>query len=308
MQAHSDGVGLLDSATFHSPPEQIIEDQLDDQMAGIEGCVNGSVLSFFGPLVDQTEGLFRDAAEALVAAPGATTSKLVVVLETHGGYIEVVLRIAEILRHHFRRVEFIVPNYAMSAGTVLVMSGDAIHMDYFSVLGPIDPQERQGDGSLVPALGYLVQYERLIAKSDKGQLTTAELAFLIQKFDPAELYRYEQARELSNSLLKEWLATYKFKDWKETETQGKRVTKAMREARAAEIAADLNDPDKWHSHSRGISMEVLRRDLNLKIEDFGQNEELSRRIKVYCKLLRDYMIRLQHPAALHRRGGYVAFR
>lgn len=71
-----------------------------------------SVLSFFGPLVDRTEGLFRDAAEALVAAPGATTSKLVVVLETHGGYIEVVLRIAEILRYHFRRVEFIVPNYA----------------------------------------------------------------------------------------------------------------------------------------------------------------------------------------------------
>ena len=60
-------------------------------------------------------------------------------------------RIAETLRHHYDRVEFIVPNYAMSAGTVLVMSGDAIHMDYFSVLGPIDPQVRDETGRQLPA-------------------------------------------------------------------------------------------------------------------------------------------------------------
>ena len=34
------------------------------------------------------------------------------------------------------------------------MSGDAIFMDYFSVLGPIDPQLPKGD-TMVPALGYL---------------------------------------------------------------------------------------------------------------------------------------------------------
>src|SRR5579863_7668178 len=102
----------------------------------------------------------------------------------------------------------------MSAGTVLVMSGDAIHMDYYSLLGPIDPQlERAGSADLVPALGYLVQFERLIEKSRKGKLTTAELTFLVEKFDPAELYSYEQARELSIALLKEWLVRYKFKNW-----------------------------------------------------------------------------------------------
>ena len=52
-------------------------------------------------------------------------------------------------------------------------------------------------------------------------------------------------------------------------------------------------------------MEVLRRDLNLRIEDFGQNKELSDAIRVYCKLLRDYMIRLRHASVLHRRGNYV---
>ena len=52
-------------------------------------------------------------------------------------------------------------------------------------------------------------------------------------------------------------------------------------------------------------MEVLRRDLNLRIEDFGQDKELSDAIRVYCKLLRDYMIRLRHASVLHRRGNYV---
>lgn len=231
-----------------------------------------------------------------------------VILETDGGYIEVVQRIAEILRHHFDRIEFLVPNYAMSAGTVLVMSGDAIHMDYFSILGPIDPQVGGGRGVQIPALGYLVQHERLLKKADEGELNTAELAFLIEKFDPAELYRYEQARELSISLLKEWLVKYKFKDWTTTEDRGIPVTVAMKKRRAASIAAKLSNPAKWHSHSRGISMEVLRRDINLKIQDFGENHELRDRVRVYCKLLRDYMGRLGHPAALHRSGGYVPLR
>ena len=294
--------------TVHSPPERIIEAQLDEQVEGIEACVKGYMLSFFGSLLYGTEDVFRDATEALVSEQRIATDKLIVILETAGGYIEVVERIAKILRHHFKRIEFIIPNYAMSGGTVLAMCGDAIHMDYFSVLGPIDPQVSSASGELVPALGYLAQYERLIQKADEGALNTAELAFLVQKFDPAELYRYEQARELSISLLKEWLVDYKFRDWRQTETNGKSVTMTLKRRRAESIARKLNDSAKWHSHARGISMEVLRKDVNLKIEDFGEHEELSGRVRVYCKLLTDYMLRLRQMAALHRKGSYVQVR
>ena len=38
-------------------------------------------------------------------------------------------------------------------------------MDYYSVLGPIDPQVNRGEG-LVPALGYLKKYDELIEKSE----------------------------------------------------------------------------------------------------------------------------------------------
>ena len=291
--------------TVHAPPERIIEAQLDEHISSIEDCVEGYVLSFSGSLLNGAENMFRDATEALVAERRIETEKLVVILETGGGYIEVVERIAKTLRNHFKRVEFIIPNYAMSAGTVLAMCGDAIHMDYFSILGPIDPQVRTATGEQVPALGYLAQYERLLQKSNEGELSTAELAILVQKFDPAELYRYEQARELSISLLKEWLVEFKFKEWRKTETNRKPVTMTLKKRRAESIARKLNDTAKWHSHARGISMEVLRRDLNLKIEDFGEQEKLSDLIRVYYKLLTDYMLRLRQSAALHRKGSYV---
>ena len=110
---------------------------------------------------------------------------------------------------------------------------------------------------------------------------------------------------MSVSLLKEWLVRHKFKNWRTTETRGARVSDQMRKRRTQAIAKKLSDSGYWHSHGRGISMEVLRRDLNVRIEDFGEQPALSESIRLYGKLLRDYMSRLRHVAVLHRRGSYV---
>jgi hypothetical protein len=280
-----------------------VESQLDQCIEALEKEFDADCLAFTGGIIGGTDDIIRDALEARKSK----RQKLTVILETAGGYIEVVQRIAETLRRHYQQVEFCVPNFAMSAGTVLVMSGDAIHMDYYSVLGPIDPQVQRptAPDMMVPALGYLIQYERLIEKSRAGTLTTAEMAFLVEKFDPAELYRYEQSRELSITLLKQWLVKYKFKNWRKTRTRGRSVTNAMRTRRAAEIAKLLNKTEHWHSHGRGISMEVLRRDVRLEIEDFGSIPTLSEKIREYNRLLVDYMMRRSHRAVLHWLGHYV---
>jgi len=283
---------------------RIIEGQLDEHLISLEKVLNADVLVFSGPIVFGVDTLIRAALDTL----DNKNTKLVVILETTGGYIQVVERIVYTFRKNYRIVDFIIPNYAMSAGTVLVMSGDAIYMDYYSVLGPIDPQvQRPNSENLIPALGYLEQYNRLIEKSAKGELTTAELGFLIQKFDPAELYYYEQSRELSITLLKEWLVKYKFKNWKKTKTRQIKVKKAMRTARAASIAKQLNNTKKWHLHGRGITMEVLQKDLKLKIEDFEQNVDLSNKIKTYYGLLVDYMMRRGQMGILHVRDRYSPF-
>lgn len=157
-------------------------------------------------------------------------------------------------------------------------------------------------GELVPALSYLAQFERLKKRSETGLITSAELAMLVQQLDLGELHAFEQARDLSIALLKQWLAKYKFKDWTETETRRKKVTNKMREKRAEEIAKQLMDQEQWHSHGRPISMEVLRRDINLKIDDFGADPELSGRVKVYYQFLADYMSKIGVFGIVHASG------
>jgi membrane-bound ClpP family serine protease len=281
----------------------IIERQLDERLKAVEAAADADVLVYFGPMQPPAD----DAIKAAVEAIDPKRETLMCVLETPGGYVDTTERIALIFRHHYQRVEFLIPSYAMSAGTVLVMSGDAIHMDYASMLGPIDPQVSKGDG-LVPALGYIEQFNRLIQKSEAGSLTTAEITYLVQNFDPAELYRYEQERELSIALLKEWLVQYKFKDWKVTEDRGKAVTKKMRTDRARVIAQKLNKTDHWHSHNRGIPMAVVQRDLKLLIDDFGENAKLNGPIREHFHLLKDYSGKRSHESfVLQTRGLYVGF-
>jgi hypothetical protein len=193
----------------------------------------------------------------------------------------------------------------MSAGTILAMSGDAIHMDYSSALGPIDPQVPDADGTLVPALGYLIQYEKLLRKANRGKVSTAEMQLLLS-FDQTRLYAYEQARDLSRTLLEEWLVKYKFKDWKETETRKLAVTLSMKKNRAKEIADKLNNVRLWNSHGIGISMERLRNDLNIKIDDFGKDAALTTVVRRYHALLSDFMARMGQAAVLHTKGGYEA--
>ena len=282
-------------------PETLVEDKLDKLLDDIEQAMGGDVITYCGPITYGADDLIRDEVEAIKPK----RDKLIVILETSGGYIEVAQRIAETFRRHYKMVEFVVPNFAMSAGTVLVMSGDAIHMDYYSILGPIDPQVPRGGGTRVPAVGYLEKYDALIEKARVRKITTAEVTYLIAKFDPAEMYQFEHARELSISLLKEWLVKYKFKDWTKTETRGRTVTQKMKEQRASAIARALNRTDLWHTHGRGISMQVLRREpLKLKIEDF-EAAKYGDTVKEYYRLLRSYMMRRGSDGVFHRRSSYI---
>lgn len=142
-------------------------------------------------------------------------------------------------------------------------------MDYTSSLGPIDPQVPLENGQLVPALGYIDKVNELIEKSAQNRMTDAELVML-QRLDLATLRRYEQARDLSVNLLKQWLVKYKFKDWAQHQctNPGSVVTPEEKEARAEQIARDLSDNNRWHSHGRMIGINTLTGSLKLKIEDY----------------------------------------
>ncbi|MFA5774849.1 MAG: ATP-dependent Clp protease proteolytic subunit [Ilumatobacteraceae bacterium] len=282
------GTGFLKMADNSN---QLIEKEVRARAKEVEVLMAANLLTYVGPIDDRAQSLLKVALESIEVR----RRRLVVNLETNGGLVESAERIAHTLRHHYRTVDFIVTTFAMSAGTVLVMSGDNIYMDYSATLGPIDPQLSRPDSRiLVPALGYLEQFQRLVDKSTNGVLSKAELAYLLQNFDPGELYRFEQARDLSIALLEEWLVKYKFKNWKRTATRNLRVTTLMKRKRAEEIARKLNETSRWHSHSRGISMQVARRDLNLKIEDLDNQPKIRDALASYNELLTDYRMRRGH--------------
>lgn len=227
--------------------------------------------------------------------------RLVLVINTPGGVAETVEKMVEIIRHHYSEVYFVVPNTAMSAGTIFCMSGDKIYMDYSSSLGPIDPQVPAHDGRLVPALGYIDKVNEFIDKAHcGGGLSDAEL-IMLKGLDLAMLSRYEQACELSISLLKMWLVKYKFKDWKEhrTNNPGSQVTEGEKQERAEEIAKLLSDNKIWHSHGRMIGIKTLSEDLKLEIEDYTNDAQLRNTIRTYSELLTEYVDKQQVPVFMH---------
>ena len=275
------------------PVDNQIKHQLDRHLSTIGDETCADVVAFVSPILPGVDRRLRDAIEAIPERRNSVT----VILETPGGVVEVVQRMVTVVRSIYDDVIVIVPDRAMSAGTIFALSADRIMMDYFSCLGPIDPQIER-DGRLVPALSYLNQFERLNRKAEGGDLTTAEYA-LVSKLDLGELYQFEQARELSIELLIEWLSRYKFKDWTQTQARGLDVTDEMKKSRAAEIAALLNDADRWHSHARSIDMKTLRDEVGLRIEDIAEQPALREHVKEYVYLLRDYMDREELYSVVH---------
>lgn len=293
----------MTDAAVPTNANEFIEQQLNLRLAALEEAFAADALCVAGPLFGPLDDLIRVMVEDRRKRDGSR-GRLVVLLTTDGGLIETVQRIAETFRHHYGHVSFVVPNYAFSAGTVLVMSGDDIHMDYYSRLGPIDPQVEAAPDRWVPALGYLAQWQRLLDKADAGTLTPIEFRLMVVAFDQAELYKYEQARDLSVALLEEWLTKYKFKDWEEKATSKEPVTPKVRADRAKEIGLALNDTERWHSHSHGISMAILRNEINLKIDDLADDPDRHEKVKQYDGLLADYMRKMGVGGMLHIVGRF----
>lgn len=279
-----------------------VREILRQRVIEIEKHLDGDVIFYYGPIFPSVQKPFRDFIEKL-RSDGTKKDRIIVFLNTPGGSAETVEKLVEIIRFHYQEVFFIVPDEAMSAGTIFCMSGDKIYMDYTSSLGPIDPQIHNGK-DWVPALGYLDQVERMIKRSASGDLTDAEL-LIFQNQDLAMLSRFEQAKNLTITLLKKWLVDFKFKDWEiHQSTVGlvnQKVTQEQKIARAEEIATMLSDNKLWHSHGRMIGISTLTTVLKLRIEDYSKDTDLRAKILAYSDFLTDYIERHDFKHFLHSR-------
>ena len=278
-----------------------IHDLLNTKIKALEKHFDADFLTYFGPF-EGRENFFLKVVEDL-AYDNEKKNKIFIILTTGGGSAGVVERYVNILRKHYDEVHFIVPDYAYSAGTIFCMSGDSIHMDYFSVLGPIDPQVKNKEGRLVAALGYLDKINELLLKANNNTLSEAEF-IILKDFDLAELRGYEQAKDLTIDLLEKWLVQFKFKNWSTHNTSSKKkgqiVTDEEKIARAKEIADQLSNNNKWKSHGRPINIAALK-ELKLEIDDYSDLPERRSLIRDYYELSSNYVSRNGFRNFVHTR-------
>ena len=156
--------------------DKTIEQILRERLVALEEHLEGDVISYYGEIHPAVIKVFRDFIERR-ATVEPHLQRLIFFLNTPGGSAETVEKIVEVIRFHIEEVFFVVPDMAMSAGTILCMSGNKIFIDYSSSLGPIDPQVFNGQ-QWVPALGYLDKVDQLLEKARANQLTNAEFLIL----------------------------------------------------------------------------------------------------------------------------------
>ncbi len=289
--------------------EESLKKLMNDKLGRLEQEFAADVIFFYGEIHTSIIRLFRDLIEDLKIPsdpPKPEQKKLVIILNTPGGSAEVVEKLVDIIRHHYVDVSFVVPDFAMSAGTIFCMSGNRIYMDYSSSLGPIDPQVWNGK-QMVPARGYLDKVEDMFAKAAAGTLSNAEF-LILQNQDLAMLSQYEQARNLTVTLLKKWLVEYKWQDWTTHQTTsskiGQPVTADEKTARAEEVARLLGDNRYWHSHGRMIGIGTLRTLIRIKIEDYSSDAKLQPLIRSYNDLITDWIAKIGNSTFVHTRNWF----
>ncbi len=182
-----------------------------------------------------------------------------IILHTPGGGITSTQSIVDYLHKMFRlnrnsapEIRAIVPQIAMSAGTMIACSCKEIWMGKHSNLGPIDPQV-----SGWPAYGVLKEFERACKeiKDDPSKIPVWQS--IVGQYRPTFLGHCKNAIDLSNTFVKKQLATVMFKG------------QPGASRKAAHIAKNLAHYGRNKTHDRHIHFEECQKmGLNVKlIED-----------------------------------------
>jgi len=218
-----------------------------------------------------------------------STKEIDIILVTGGGLAQQVAEFVDKLRPRFDKVNFILPNKAMSAGTIFAMSGNSILMGPNSYIGPIDPQVPGKNGSYVPAQAILTMIDDIQKRGEafkkKGQSPPWTDIHLLNQIDPKEIGNAINASAYSIELVKNFLLKYKFADWTTHSFTKKAVTPEDRKKRSQEVAEYLCKHSVWKTHSRSITREEAWTDCKLKIEHFESTRGLERAVRRFWALL-----------------------
>ncbi len=180
------------------------------------------------------------------------------ILHTPGGETAATESLVQYLRSLFKTdIRAIIPQLAMSGGTMIACACKEIVMGEHSSLGPIDPQFGG-----IPAHGVVEEFRR--AKKEIGEDRSVIPVWqpIIAKYSPTFIGECEKAVTWSNEVTKEWLRTSMF------------ASEQTPEEKINRILNELADHALTKSHARHLSKERCR-EMGLKVSDLESNDELQ---------------------------------
>lgn len=217
----------------------------------------------------------NDKNAFMQAVCGLDRSKgLDLILHTPGGDLASTESIVVYLKKLFNDdIRVVVPQIAMSAGTMISLSAKEIVMGKQSNLGPIDPQFGG-----VSCAGIIEEFDRALNDVNKDPNSALIWNTIISKYHPTFIGDCQKAIDWSDSIVKQWLIENMFKD----DSDGS--------SKAAKVVAELSSHNRTYSHSRHIHSDELK-NLGLRIVDL---EGLDNRSIDDCKDLQDCVLTLHH--------------
>lgn len=103
----------------------------------------------------------------MVASIPIEEKSINIIFVTPGGLTQQIPKFVDKLRPRFEKATFILPNIAMSAGTIFAMSGDDIIMHSQAYIGPVDPQIPNRDGVYIPLQSILTLLKEIQERGEE---------------------------------------------------------------------------------------------------------------------------------------------
>lgn len=180
------------------------------------------------------------------------------ILHTPGGETAATESIVDYLHSMFGNdIRAIVPQLAMSAGTMIACSCKEIIMGQQSSLGPIDPQFGG-----IPAHGVVEEFKRAYTEIKADPVKAAIWQPIVAKYNPTLIGECEKAIDWSEKMVENWL------------DKNMLSAEADKSTIIENIIKELGDHALNKSHARHLSIQKCK-DIGLKIIDMESDPELQ---------------------------------
>jgi len=208
-----------------------------------------------------------------------------VLIHTIGGEPNSAYRMAQIIRNFSERINFLVPYYAYSAGTMMCFSGDNILVGPHGVLSPIDIHIMPQSGKRMPLLNidkyteFVKMCQEMMNQNGlKSEIEIPLMLELVKEITPVRLGGFFRERTISDYYGRILLMDYMFKG---DESRKGKVENIIRKL-SSRCPSHEFDIDYHIAKGLGLKVEGMSRELSNLTQDFIDFLDESCRKDLIC--------------------------